>query len=120
MRKITEAASNAFKANRPFSSGNTSVLIEDDYTRMYLHGNLIAERLNLTNWDQRVMVTLAGWGTPTTRERVNGLLTTLGRQEGFYQEDFAQWFSTAIGDICVDPDERLTLDMETGWVDRNG
>lgn len=107
MRKITEAASNAFKAGRNFSSGNTTVTFESEEIRMYLHGNLIAWRAHDTL--DRVNVSLAGWGTPTTRERVNGLLTVMGSRAGYYQRDYGQRFCDANGDRDVDPSEWIEV-----------
>jgi hypothetical protein len=41
---------------------------------VYLHNNLIAQR----HPDGSIWVTLAGWGTVTTRDRVNTLCRVLG------------------------------------------
>ena len=47
------------------------------FSRLYLHGNQIAEIFdNGTN--QTVKIDLCGWHTPTTRERINGVLDALG------------------------------------------
>ncbi len=60
-------------------------------SRMYLHGNLIAERDN-----QQVRVTLAGWPTPTTRARLNGLLDSLNLNRRIYQRNMSQYFGSTI------------------------
>ena len=67
-RQITEQAVNAFNNNKNFNLSNTTVSADCTGTRMYLFGNLIAEKVG-----NRIRVTLAGWNTPTTRERLNGL-----------------------------------------------
>jgi hypothetical protein len=92
MRKITREACDAFVNGRDFSSGNTSV-IDNGATRMYLHGNMIAERS-----DGTTKVTLAGWPTPTTRERVNGVLAALDDPRRIYQRGFAQYIGANIDD----------------------
>ena len=71
MRKITEKAVNAFESNIDFKSSNTKVC-RGDY---YLHDNKIAEFTSLFPNDKNksINITLAGWNTNTTRERLNGL-----------------------------------------------
>ena len=73
MREISKLAALAFWADKTFNRDNTRVdRIEQDgkitAVEMYLHGNLIARKT-----DESVMVTLAGWGTQVTRERLNAL-----------------------------------------------
>lgn len=91
MRKITRQAAEAFRDGRKFSQGNTTVT---GYTvdgtqcaRMYLHGNEIAFKFG-----KEILLTLAGWPTVTTRERLNGLLETLGIPQGFFQRKHEQYF----------------------------
>ena len=74
MRKVTKNIRNAFYAGRKLTIGNTHT----DGTAVWLHGNKIVERR-----EDGVYATLAGWNTPTTRERVNGI--TGAR---FHQKDF--------------------------------
>ena len=83
MRKITEKAAKAFHNGYEFKSSNTRVVEVDRGVELYLHDNLIAHRSN-----GNVYVSLAGWCTPTTRERLNGL-------EGVrvYQKDFVQYLN---------------------------
>lgn len=69
MRKITEQAARAFRSDTKLKSGNTEVVITDDgLTRLYLFGNLIAERRK-----DGVYITNAGWNSNTTMERLRGL-----------------------------------------------
>ena len=91
MRKITRLAALAFRGGDNFKLGNTSVTHDGptSITQMRLHGNLIAERLP----GRRVRVTLAGWGTPTTRERVNGVLEMMGINAYFCQRNHEQHLS---------------------------
>ena len=74
MRKITRGIVTAFLDNRCLRKDNTTT----DGSEIRLFGNLIAY------WDtdstvgghivQCVAITLAGWNSTTTRERLNGLL----------------------------------------------
>ena len=75
MRKVTEQIKQAFNNGTSLKVGNTRT----DGQTVWLHGNAIVKR----DPSGLVMATLAGWNTPTTRERVNGI-TGLG----IYQSNF--------------------------------
>lgn len=68
MRKITIEAAAHFEAGMTYGKSNTTVKVEGDRVEMFLHGNLIARREKGT-----LQITMAGWETPTTRERLNGI-----------------------------------------------
>lgn len=68
MRKITKDAIKAFNLNRNFSLSNTRVKVDEEGTKLYLHGNLIAEKK-----DGELFIRNAGWQSNTTKERLNGL-----------------------------------------------
>ena len=101
MRKITKESSEAFVNFKPYKKSNTEVdyyynyrdrvELPVRYASFSLHGNCIAEiyqdgkEIMLTdNYDdfvggkKRVKIDLCGWHTPTTRERINGILDALG------------------------------------------
>jgi hypothetical protein len=64
MRQVTKTIVDAFFARRSRKCGNTRT----DGQTFYLHGNAIAK------WeDGDIYITLAGWNTVTTRERLNGI-----------------------------------------------
>ena len=67
-RQITENAVRAFLLGDNFNQSNTTVQADCTGVRMYLFGNLIANRVG-----NRLQITTAGWNTLTTRERLNGL-----------------------------------------------
>jgi len=76
MRKITKDAVEAFKNHEDFKRGNTEVkihrspntMIWSNFRVLLLHGNVIAKDETM----QGFCITLAGWNTPMTRERLNG------------------------------------------------
>lgn len=85
MRKVTEQIATAFLNGQNKTVGNTTT----DGQRVWLHGNLIAEKIEpgaCTPYDIRL--TLAGWNTPTTRERLNGIMQVFGINGGYYQRNF--------------------------------
>jgi len=97
MRKITKESSKAFVNFEQFKKDNTEVKITsspknllhlyrppypDEIARFYLHGNCIAEVTRKTLPEcfgsKSTEIDLCGWHTPTTRERINGILDALG------------------------------------------
>lgn len=65
MRNVTSKMEKALKGCNPCKSGNT----ETDGQSLWLHGNRIAYRDRLGfQW-----FSLAGWPTPTTRERLKAI-----------------------------------------------
>lgn len=64
MRKVTKTVCGAFMRREAVKCGNTHT----DGTRLFLHGNKIAEWM-----DGQVWISSAGWNTPTTKDRLNGL-----------------------------------------------
>jgi len=83
MRKVTRDVCNAFINRNRRSVGNTCT----DGEELLLHGNRIAWREG-----DRIMTTLAGWPTVTTRERLNGLCELLGLGRPYHQNHHIQYF----------------------------
>jgi hypothetical protein len=82
MRAITEQSQRAFENKEPFNKSNTKVVIEFSKTKLYLHNSLIATFKN-----DKLYITNQGWATPTTKERLNGLMGRVSIQ----QKDF-MWY----------------------------
>jgi hypothetical protein len=71
MRKITKEAVERFiNGGTNFKRGNTRVDCSNITNHMYLHDNLIAVNDHIHG---NISVSLAGWNTNTTRERLNGI-----------------------------------------------
>jgi len=103
MRQITRDAAIAFTWDRNFKRANTEVRVSPGGTQLLLHGNIIAARFK--GGTQRVMYTMAGWGTPTTRQRLNGLLQYLGHTNTCVYQDRHQQFVWHEGkDYPIAPD----------------
>lgn len=77
MRIITEKICWAFERGFNMRIGNS----RSENNRLYLHDNLIAEYRDGVLW-----ITNAGWQTPTTKERLNGLngVRIVQRQGNWY------------------------------------
>jgi len=87
MRKVTNEIANAFAQGESKAVGNTWT----DGQTVYLHGNKITERT-----EDGIFMTLAGWNTTTTRERLNGIAQVLGFDISFNQKDFEPYLNGSI------------------------
>ncbi len=79
MRVVSKRIAVAFAAGKVLRVGNTST----DGHGVYLHENKIIERMEDGIW-----FTLAGWNTPTTRERIRSIAGG-----GVYCKDFTPYFN---------------------------
>ena len=92
MRKIERQMIAAIKGNIHWSKDNTEVIADHDgVSRVYLHGNLIAEvdDVSLKLYD-------GGRQSTTTKSRLNALLSEFGytcgtKQEVIFQKQY-EWF----------------------------
>ena len=117
MRKITRLAARAFIEGRSFRKDNTSVTYKADVLdplcvnmQLRLHDNLIAEWIDVAlPHSMNLRITLAGWPTVTTRERLNGLLTELGKREGVWQHKHEQYYGTHEDSRVIDSSEWITV-----------
>ena len=80
MRKITREIVMAFNGNYDKKVSNSEVISKDGITSMYLFNNLIARKEIATG---KTEITLAGWNTNTTRERLNALCGVSVTQRNF-------------------------------------
>lgn len=119
MRKEAQRIVNALLNGKPA----TAARIHTDGTSLFLHGNKIA---TLERYPQAeavggegsplggiksVTMTLAGWGTPTTRERLNGLIRSLPFSGGYFsQQKGKQYFTDVNGNKKeIDTLEEITV-----------
>jgi hypothetical protein len=84
MRKETDDVMRAFLARKPCTRART----QTNGDAVTLHGNRIAWR----EADGSISMTLAGWGTPTTRDRLNGLCLILMDKRPFHQKKGVQYY----------------------------
>ena len=102
MRKESLKIARAFADGKPATAARTHT----DGNAVFLHGNRIAQR----EADGSIWVTMAGWGTVTTRERLNTLCKVLGAPHGFFQRNHAQYWQTDDGAVfCIDPSDRIQI-----------
>lgn len=87
MRKESVKIAKAFLSGRPAKAARTHT----NGTTMWLHGHAIAWR----KADGTIEATLAGWGTVTTRDRLNTLSRLMGKGARFNQARHCQYFDGA-------------------------
>lgn len=78
MRQITKDSVRAFKTGTPFKSSNTKVEIRNNEVFFYLFNNMIAHRGIKKDGTPFLFITTCGWQSATTKERLNGILSTYG------------------------------------------
>ena len=91
MRKIETQMIDAINDNINWSKDNTSVIFQDEVSKVYLHGNLIAEV-----GDDFLKLFDGNRQSTTTKSRLNALLSEFGytcgtKQEFIFQKQF-EWF----------------------------
>ena len=90
MRKISKSIANAFNKGERRSISNTVT----DNDEVLLHGN----RIMWKNDSGDICLSMCGWATPTTRERLNALLEVLGSDYRIVQRSGWQYAVTSVGD----------------------
>lgn len=85
MRAISRNAARALIDNGKFKQANT----ETFWGRLKLHNSVIAWKIDEDTYE----VTLAGYNTLTTRERLNTLLTLIGSPVRFSQKKSVAHFN---------------------------
>ena len=79
--------------------------------RLRYHGNTIAYYLK--DEPGTIFVSLAGWGTVSTRARLNEICrATCIASHGFYQSKHIQYAATDSGDHEIGEDDWLVIDKE--------
>jgi len=93
MRKIESQMCSAIQSNKNWTSGNTSVITEDNISKVYLHGNHIA-----TIDDDSMTIFDGGWQSVTTKSRLNALCDYFCvAGEGVFQKDFVWYVRKFVG-----------------------
>lgn len=110
MRKVTAEIVKAWARGDSLTVGNTST----DGDSIWLHGNPIAWK---TGDADIIALTLAGWPTVTTRERLNGVLNFYGIGYRFAQRN---WDPVLVFERDVieiyDENEIIYFNIETGRI----
>lgn len=119
MRKVTNETVRAFLAREKKTVGNTTSTGDE----LLLHGNCIAY------WesDSCLILKMAGWGSVTTRERLNGVLELVQEYRfdipwiRIAQRKGSQRLLTRDKDLELDPYRNgIAISMRSGHVDLLG
>ena len=104
MRKVTQETAEAFLYGERKQIGNTKT----DGQGLYLHNNKIA----WYNSDGDIQINMCGWGSVTTRERLNGLLNLMGSDLGIIQRNHAQFLVDKNAEIIRQISTNETIDVK--------
>jgi len=106
MKKVTQKMIDAIQHRVSWGGGNTMVHADHGRTIVLLHGNRIATIDYIT---RAAHLTLAGWPTPTTRDRLNGVCRAIKVHGEFCQRGHRQFFCGRE----IAPYETVKIDM---WI----
>jgi len=107
MRKITELTAQAVVNKENFKCDNTKVVTERGISKVYLHNNLIAK---YNHSRDKLSITHAGWKTNTTKERLNGLISTIrSGRDGISQSKGVWYLKTNDKTISIDDEKWFSL-----------
>lgn len=111
MRQVTSQVCKAFVRGEAKKLANTAT----NGTTLFLHGNAIA-------WKEKggYCLTLSGWNSVTTRERLNGLARIIRADVGFYQKNHCAMVRYKEGgewkDMEISPRDVVTILADGGVI----
>jgi len=94
MRKIERLMNAAITREVDWKLSNTEVVNEDGVSKVFLHGNKIAEI-----GDTWLRIFDGGWQSNTTKSRLNAILREHGTGESVFQKNWNWFVSTAAGNV---------------------
>lgn len=104
-RKVSKQIIIAFLNGTAKCVGNTFT----DGNAIYLHGNKIIWKEGEA-YPVQYNITLAGWPTVTTRERINAFLTAIGAKAGVFQSNHYQFFTSIDGNTrAIESEEIISI-----------
>ena len=111
MRNVSRVIAQAFNDRRTKTISNTHT----DGEGFFLHGHKIAF------WDEDhngeiLSFNMCGWGTVTTRERLNSLFYVLGFDMSVYQKSFSQMLRYKGQDLEIEDDQQVNFHTDLGVV----
>ena len=112
MRQIERNMNTAIKSQKNWSSGNTQVITDNGISRVFLHGNHIANVFDdVVNGNVKTIVQLVdgGWQSNTTKSRLNALLNEFATGFSVFQKNWVWFVSDFQGKNVVDFDNGLQV-----------
>ena len=112
MRQIERNMNTAIKSQKNWSSGNTQVITDNGMSRVFLHGNHIANVFDdVANGNVKTVVQLfdGGWQSNTTKSRLNALLDEFATGFSVFQKNWVWFVSDFQGKNVVDFDNGLQV-----------
>ena len=115
MRNVSRVIAQAFNNRRTKTISNTHT----DGESFFLHGHKIAF------WDEDhngeiLSFNMCGWGTVTTRERLNSLFHVLGFNMSIYQKNWSQILRFKDQDVEIGDSQQVNFHIDLGVVTFGG
>ena len=105
MRKIETQMNTAIRNKKNWAGSNTTVFVDDNIAKVYLHGNHIATY----NYDNKELSLFdGGWQSVTTKSRLNALCSELATGFGVFQKNW-EWFVSDFQNTAVDFTDGITV-----------
>ena len=101
MRKVTQDIARAFVNGQKKTLRNTST----DGMSVWLHGHEIIRKTG----NKEFRISLCGWGTPTTRERLNGILSFAGVNAHLFQHNHEQFLCANGQTVHIDSNDIISV-----------
>ena len=95
MRKIEKNMNSAIWSKTNWAGSNTTVITEDNESRVMLHGNHIA---TYNHTLKELELFDGGWQSNTTKSRLNALCAEFATGFGVFQKNFNWFISDFSGD----------------------
>ena len=112
MRKIETQMNMAIKSQKNWCSGNTQVITDNGFSRVFLHGNHIANVFDdVVDGNVKKVVQLfdGGWQSNTTKSRLNALLYEFATGFTVFQKNWEWFVSDFQGKNIVDFDNGISI-----------
>ena len=95
----------AIRNKKNWAGSNTTVFVDDNIAKVYLHGNHIAT-YNYAN--KELSLFDGGWQSVTTKSRLNALCSELATGFGVFQKNW-EWFVSDFQNTAVDFTDGITV-----------
>ena len=111
MRQIEKNMNSAIWSKKNWAGSNTTVITEDDISKVMLHGNHIATYNHAT---KELSLFDGGWQSNTTKSRLNALCAEFAMGFGVFQKNW-EWFVSDFSDNKKEFADGITVNFNGCW-----
>ena len=111
MRKIEKQMNSAIWSKENWTGSNTTVITEDNESKVMLHGNHIA---TYNHTLKELELYDGGWQSNTTKSRLNALCAEFATGFGVFQKNW-EWFVSDFSNDKKDFADGITVNYSGCW-----